>query len=189
MKYGQAFNNKTSKPIKGYVKEFKDEEWDNIMKLKNNTWKQLPKEKVFISFNESDRKRMQILKNRLKTSELVEPVIVEDKRKGNIQLAELITQSLNECKYIIPILSNESIKTQWINQEIGFAQGVKKLQMIPIVQSECIKELKGFIHDQQQLSYQFEITNVTGTDNIQFGKVSNQVLQLLESKIKNRYKL
>jgi hypothetical protein len=159
------------------------------MRRPNSCWRQFPKEKVFISFNEADRKRMEILRNRINKSELIEALVVEDEREGNVLLTEMVKKSMDESNFLIVILSDKSINEQWVNQEIGYAMSREKMEVLPVVQNSVIKELKGFIHRQSHLPYRFDIQDVSRTDNSQFGKVCNEVKQYLESKVKSNYKL
>lgn len=114
------------------------------------------KEKIFISFTNVDRELMTILTNVINEMGRFEAYVVERQRsEGAIALSSLVELGIKECQYFVPILTKGSVITQWVNQEIGFAQGLDSIDIIPIVETEIKSELKGFIHDQIQLSYRF----------------------------------
>jgi hypothetical protein len=70
-------------------------------------------------------------------------------------LSEKVINGINEADYVIPILTKKSITTQWINQEIGFAQAKGK-KIKPIVDQQIMAKLRGFIHSQIDLPYNYK---------------------------------
>jgi len=77
-------------------------------------------------------------------------------------------------------LSN-SYKEQWINQEIGYSISEGKI-IVPIVQKEIIKELKGFIHGEIDLPYTFSSgTRLIKTGNSEFTKACKLLLSDIEN--------
>ncbi len=187
MKYAFKQNAKTLERIDNKLGKFTDEHWNNIMNLGQNGWELFPKLKVFISFAECDRKRMEIVVKELNKSELLKPLVVESNRRSNESISNLVIESINLSHYFIPILSEESIKTQWVNQEIGYAKSRENLITIPIIQSTIINSLKGFIHNQVQLPYKFDLTDKPNSNRIQFNKLCNVVLNDMEEVIENNY--
>ena len=61
MKYGVALD-RNGNLRKGTEREFTNDHWLKIQKMKKPRWIPFPKKKVFISFYDQDRKKMQILK-------------------------------------------------------------------------------------------------------------------------------
>ncbi|MBI2269697.1 MAG: toll/interleukin-1 receptor domain-containing protein [Bacteroidetes bacterium] len=83
------------------------------------------------------------------------PIIIADNRQILLQLTEKVKTGIFESDYFVPILTRNSISSQWVNQEIGFANAINR-KTIPIVEKQLIDILKGFIHKQLDLSYLFE---------------------------------
>ncbi|MBP6239154.1 MAG: toll/interleukin-1 receptor domain-containing protein [Saprospiraceae bacterium] len=187
MKYALMRNAKTLERIDNKLGKFTDEHWSNMMKLGHEGWELFPKLKVFISFSECDRKRMEIIVKVLNNSELLTSLVVESNRRSNESISNLVIESINESHYFIPILSEESIKTQWVNQEIGYAKSKVDLKLLPVTQSIIINTLKGFIHNQVQLPYMFDLTDRPKSDRIQFEKLCNVILNDLEALIEKNY--
>lgn len=187
MKYALMRNAKTLERIDNKLGKFTDEHWSNMMKLGHKGWELFPKLKVFISFSECDRKRMEIIVKVLNNSELLTSVVVESNRQSNESISNLVIESINESQYFISILSEESMKTQWVNQEIGYAKSRVDLKFLPVTQSIIINALKGFIHNQVQLPYMFDLTDRPKSDKIQFEKLCNVILNDLEALIEKNY--
>ena len=182
MKYGVPI--KENEMLIDSAREFTDEHWENIQKLKNSTWVDYPKKKVFISFSEPDRKMMTNLKNALKKSELLQPLVIEDKREGAKSLPDLIIKGINESDYYISILSKVSMSSQWVNQELGYAiSRSRELEVIPIVESIIIHDLKGFVNSNKQLSYQFSITGDDRKDRKLFRDTYKEVITYIENSV------
>jgi hypothetical protein len=67
---------------------------------------------------------------------------------------EKIISRFKNVDFFVPILTSNSISTQYINQEIGYARA-KQIIILPIVEKEIIHLLKGFITSQNDLSFTF----------------------------------
>ena len=112
--------------------------------------------KIFISYSDNDRKKMIALEKAIKESALnLKPIVVAKDAQPGVPLSEKIKKAINNCDIIIPIITEESIKNQWVNQEIGFAVAKEK-KIFPIVDNAIIKNLKGFIHDQIDIPFNFK---------------------------------
>ncbi len=141
------------------------------------------KKKVFISFAETDRNKMILLKKAIEGSKSLIPVVVEDKKEGAILLSTLVCDAIKESNYFIPILSGRSVNTQWVNQEIGFAKGLSsQVEILPIVENEIIHSLKGFIHNQIQLRYTYIADNSKSKEQASFKKCYVSLVKDLELK-------
>lgn len=183
MKYGVPID-KHKIPDFNSAREFTDEHWANIQKTIPSYWIPYPKKKVFISFCEADRNRMKNLKKAILKFELIEPVIVEDKREGAKDLSELVIKSIEESDYFITIISENSINSQWVNQELGFAKArEKKIEIIPLIQDTAFNNLKGFIHKNMQLAYKFSIHNNAKKDRKSFRNAYKEVVNYIECQV------
>ena len=96
----------------------------------------------------------------------------------------MLTNGIEESQYIVPILTSKSYKTQWINQEIGFAKAKNK-KIIPIVEQQILTHLKGFVNSQMDLSYNFSSTpDNQKKERAAFRKCCDILIFDLESKLK-----
>lgn len=111
--------------------------------------------KIFISYSDNDRNKMRSIEKLISNHNLLKAIIVADNRNALELLSTKVKAGIESCDYFVPILTEQSICTQWINQEIGYATALKK-EIIPIVQTQIMSELRGFIHKQLDLSYGFE---------------------------------
>lgn len=110
--------------------------------------------KIFISYSDTDRSRMRSLEKIITKTSHFKPVIIADRRDALLALTDKVKTGIFESDYIVPILTENSTNSQWVNQEIGFATALNKT-IIPIVQREVIETLKGFIHKNIDLPYNF----------------------------------
>ncbi len=186
MKYGIPRDKDGNYNLDG-ARAFEDTHWQkmisNMTKSRNHSWVQYPKKKVFISFMNDDRDKMKRLKRAMTNSELMKPHIVEDQRKGALNLSELVKQEIVECDFFVPILSELSIKSQWVNQEIGFATAHDHIEIIPLVQNSIMEVLKGFIHKEIQLSYNFDEYEDSKKSRSSFRNAYKGVISYIESKL------
>jgi len=113
------------------------------------------KKKIFISYSDADRNKMRSVERLINGTDIFTPIVIADNRQVLLQLTEKVKTGIFECDYFVPILTSNSITTQWVNQEIGFATAINR-KTIPIVERQLIDTLKGFIHKQLDLSYLFE---------------------------------
>jgi hypothetical protein len=111
--------------------------------------------KIFISYSDYDKSKMRSLEKKLKNSDQLVTIIIADKRQTMTSLSEKVIRGINEADYVVPILTKQSIATQWINQEIGFAQAMGK-NIRPVVDQLIMAELRGFIHSQIDLPYNYK---------------------------------
>jgi len=109
---------------------------------------------LFISYESSNFDKVQLIKKELANHPLFEPLVIADRRRANNALSELVKEGIDSAYCVIPILSPQSFKTQWINQEIGYAIGINR-PIKPIVEMGILKDLKGFVHSQNQCPYTY----------------------------------
>ena len=188
MKYAIKLDNNNNLML-DRVNEFDDETYHKLMsKGSKSKWIPYPGEKVFISFCDDDRHLMKILKSYINRSEVLQALIIEEKREGALHLSELVQKGIKESSFFIPILSSNSISTQWVNQEIGFAKAIEEqTQTVPIVESNIIENLKGFIHKQIQLSYKFQVYEIEDKDKTkrEFRKICKEAVSFIEKEVLN----
>jgi hypothetical protein len=118
--------------------------------------------KLFISYATEDVVKMKSLKkiieNKFKNN--CEVINIVERRDPTMPLSEKIINGLNESRFFIPILTKNSIKNQWVNQEIGYAKAIEstdkdKIKFFPIVENSILNILKGFIHKQLDLPFKY----------------------------------
>jgi hypothetical protein len=143
------------------------------------------KELLFISYANDNYDKVRLIKKELADHSLFEALVVADRRKPNKALVKLITEGIDSAYCIIPILSPQSFRQQWINQEIGYAYGQNK-PIIPIVESSILDDLKGFIHKQNQCPYSYTIRMglFRRDENISFIEVFKVLIKDLETEYK-----
>jgi catalase (peroxidase I) len=125
---------------------------------------------VFVSFASKDENIVWLLHDALDVSTWVRPIVVTRPERANPKLLNTskVEAGIKEAHYFVPIFTRQSIAEQWINQEVGFASAFEKA-FYPIVEDYLVKEkvLKGWVHPERDLPFQF-------TAN---GKVKNSSIQ------------
>lgn len=105
--------------------------------------------KMFISYATEDGKFVRELNDALRR-ELpeIEPIIVEYIKDAGEEFQKQVSNHLDECTWFLALLTENSIGNQWVNQEIGYANALKRRDLIkrfiPVVEKGL--EIKGFIH-------------------------------------------
>ena len=127
------------------------------------------KKKLFISYADADKTKVRVIENVLINNPHFEPLIIANKRDPLKALTKKVSEGLEASEIIIPILTKNSISQQWINQEIGYSMGIKR-KVIPIVEKLIMSKLKGFIHKESDLSYNFRRHKNLGQENKNFKK-------------------
>lgn len=112
------------------------------------------KAEIFISYSDFDKDKVDLIVSELEGNIKFAPLVIASNREALKPLAKKVADGIINAKVIVPILTRKSFTTQWINQEIGFATALNK-KVIPIVESDLINDLKGFIHKQIDLPYNF----------------------------------
>jgi hypothetical protein len=133
------------------------------------------KKKIFISFSEIDSEKLLCIKESKIINKDFHPIIATDVISPSKSLSNKVRQGIEECIYFIPLITKNSINAQWMNQEIGFALGRKKW-IIPLVESGIEKNLKGFIHDQLDLTFVFNDEKKSSTFEAILKKLTSYLL-------------
>lgn len=106
---------------------------------------------IFISYStETDKNKMESVKRFLTKSRFFKPIVIADNRRSLSLFSQKVKDGIDKCDYILPILTKESMASQWVNQEIGYAIAKQK-SIYPIVDTCILKDLKGFIHSQLEV--------------------------------------
>jgi hypothetical protein len=137
------------------------------------------KQGIFISYSDFDKDKVDLIVNELEGSTKFFPIVIASNRKALKPLAQKVADGIIQAKVILPILTKNSIPTQWINQEIGFATALSK-RIMPIVESDLIDKLKGFIHKQIDLPYNFQPNSNKTEEHKDFLKQVRNLLADLE---------
>ena len=112
------------------------------------------KARIFLSYSELDKNKLRALRNAIRKRDELDPIVVAERRKVGQILTDKVKECMHEADCLMPILTRRSIDNQWVNQEIGFAEALKK-PIIPLVEKNLFDKLKGFIHKQMDLPFAF----------------------------------
>jgi len=134
--------------------------------------------KVFISYSDLDRRKMKSLKAALEKRS-VDCVVVVDQLAPGTPLSQKVTSAIDSATHILPILTKRSISNQWVNQEIGYARAKGK-DFIPIIESDVLDELKGFIHKQDEWPFIYDsVPNDSSRESRNFRKSYLKIVEFL----------
>ena len=144
----------------------------------------MPHYNLFISYSSEDQNIIDFIESELNNHAQFQPLIIAKNREPLKPLSEKVIKGLTDAEVVIPVLTKRSINTQWINQEIGYATAIKR-KMSPIVEREIINQLKGFIHNQVDIPYNYNssIENIEG-----FKEVFRIMIKDLEEEYSPKYK-
>jgi hypothetical protein len=109
---------------------------------------------IFISYSDFDKNKVNLIVNELEGNSMFFPIVISQNREALKPLAQKVADGIHKAEIILPILTKKSITTQWINQEIGFATALKK-RIMPVAEANLINKLKGFVHKQIDLPYNY----------------------------------
>ncbi len=113
------------------------------------------KKNIFVSYCSGDMSKVKAFVKRIDRTDCLQPIVVENGRNSMQYLAEKVMEGFKNADYIVPILTRNSINTQYINQEIGYAKA-KKIPIMPLVEQDVMDKLKGFVTSQNDLPYNFK---------------------------------
>lgn len=124
---------------------------------------------IFISYSSTDDEKVALIRNELTGNPDFVPIIIASERESLKPLAAKVADGIRRSDVVVPFLTTNSVHTQWINQEIGFAQALDK-QIMPIVERGVINGLKGFIHKEVHLPYVFDASTNKAKEHKDFLK-------------------
>lgn len=145
------------------------------------------KKEIFISYSDFDKDKVQLIRKELEQSILFSPLIIASNREALKLLVAKVVEGIKNADVIVPILTKNSISTQWLNQEIGFASALNK-KIMPIVEKEIIGILKGFIHKEIDLPYSFQTSTNKAKEHKDFINCFRTLISDLEGD-KNKIKI
>jgi hypothetical protein len=138
-------------------------------------------EEIFISYSNSDKDKVDLIAEELKGNKIFKSKVIASDREALKPLAQKVSKGITDCKVFLPILTKNSMNTQWINQEIGYAMALGKT-ILPIIEKGIMGKLKGFIHKESDLPYAYD-SNVDKTkENIDFLKHIKLLISDAESR-------
>lgn len=105
--------------------------------------------KIFISYMSNDNNKARSFARELEARPTLDPIIVVNKREPRSLFADKVKKAIEESDYVVPIITKNSLDSQWVNQEIGFAEAKEKI-VFPIIDKKCLQKLKGFIHKEEE---------------------------------------
>ena len=97
-------------------------------------------ESIFISYSNLDRRKMEIFEGLINERNFKSIVILKQ-RKNMETNTEKVSKGIDDCQYFVPLITRNSINTQWINQEIGYAKAKNK-DIFPIIENNIVKIFK-----------------------------------------------
>ncbi|MCK5136634.1 MAG: toll/interleukin-1 receptor domain-containing protein [Bacteroidales bacterium] len=119
---------------------------------------------IFISYSSNDQDKVGILKELIKIKNGLNPIVIADKREAQKPLTDKVIDGIEKSEIVVPIITSRSIHTQWMNQEIGYSLALSR-KVTAIVERELLDDLKGFIHKQVDLPYNFSRSNNSDEEN------------------------
>lgn len=130
---------------------------------------------VFISYSTKNLEKVKILVSDIESTESLSALVIADNREALKPLANKVAEGIRSCDILIPIITDESFQTQWLNQEIGYATALNK-KIIPLVEKKVVDSLKGFIHKQIDLPYTF-VSSVQDTATNSFNYAARILIE------------
>jgi len=110
--------------------------------------------KIFIAYQSRDVKFVDMISTTL-TRIGHEPVVVENTSLPGENITSKVLSALNQFDIFMPIITRNSINSQWLNQEIGYAIAKKSTIfqginisfdfILPIIEKSTSSNIKGFL--------------------------------------------
>ncbi|MDH2900970.1 MAG: toll/interleukin-1 receptor domain-containing protein [archaeon] len=94
-------------------------------------------EKVFISYDVRDDTLVRTIARSLEHIG-IEPFLANDHVAVGTKIGDKITESINDSNCFVPIITTNSVNSQWVNQEIAYAYAHSKeydLGIFPVVEN------------------------------------------------------
>lgn len=112
--------------------------------------------KMFISFANENKDFVEMIARRLRSKfRSLQPVVIEWESQPRAEFGELVAKRMKDCSWYMVLLTKHSVNNQWVNQELGYAECLRRngriTTVIPIVERPAKKkppiEIAGFIHN------------------------------------------
>lgn len=177
--------NELSEKLRNITNTTQEIEYDSVMPDYFDKENSIPimksneKKSLFISYSSKDNDKIELIRMELENHSVFTAKIIASDREPLIPLAEKVKIGIEKAFVIIPILTSKSINTQWINQEIGYSTG-KGIALKPIVEVQIMKKLKGFIHKELDLPFNFRADKDRSIEDENFIKAFRDLLKFLE---------
>lgn len=124
--------------------------------------------KVFLSHSTNDKKILIPLVKQLQKND-IQVFVSEYVCKPGIELKGKIFSSIDNSDCVVALLSNNSVISPWVNQEIGYAYKSHKI-IVPIVEKGV--DVKGILESKEYIP--FECGNI-----ISLGQAINSTVRYL----------
>lgn len=105
--------------------------------------------KVFISHSTNDMDLVYELRISLGRVG-VEPYVAEYYPEPDEELPQKIKRNIDDSQSVVALLTHDGIRSQWVNQEIGYADKAGK-KIIPIVEEGV--EISGFLTSKERILF------------------------------------
>ena len=139
--------------------------------------------KIFVSYDsEHDKQEMLSLKGLIDQDTKMNAIVLTEKERNQPHklFASKVAEGIDECDMFMPILTRESIRNQWVNQEIGYVFAKSK-DFCALVEKDLRKHLSGFIHRESDLPFTF-CKPTTDDDMASFNKCVQEALSYISEK-------
>ncbi|MEJ2700883.1 MAG: TIR domain-containing protein [Sedimentisphaerales bacterium] len=113
--------------------------------------------KIFVSYDSKhDKQEMLSLKGLIGQDPTMNAIVLTEKERNqpHKSFTSKVAEGIEECDMFMPILTRESIRNQWVNQEIGYAFA-KNRDFCALVEKDLRTDLRGFIHRECDLPFTF----------------------------------
>jgi hypothetical protein len=93
-------------------------------------------EKVFISYDVRDDSVVRTIAKSLEHIG-IEPFLANDHLVVGAKVGEKITSAINDSNCFVPIITSNSVNSQWVNQEIAYAYShseTNEIGIFPVVE-------------------------------------------------------
>lgn len=105
--------------------------------------------RIFISHASDDIRKAEEVRDYIEEQEYLFPILIVRDKQPNELIEKQVEQGIKSADYFVPILTNNSLNSIWVNQEIGYAKGIER-QIYALIQDETVDNLKGFIHKHRE---------------------------------------
>jgi hypothetical protein len=109
---------------------------------------------IFLSHNTQDRAWGEWLM-RSTAAHGIKPYLAEHDVQAGAVLAKKIESALDASAAVVVLITDKSVNSQYVHQEIGYARKAKKL-IIPVVQSGITGEQLGMLQGLEYIPFDFD---------------------------------
>jgi len=120
--------------------------------------------RVFICYSEQNIDFVEMLHNSLNRISEIFAYVADFYRESGRELKEKIMTEVKASNFIVTLLTQEGVKSQWVNQEIGYAYAHHdETRIIPVREEEV--EMKAFLEGREYTEfhrndYEFTISQI-----------------------------